>query len=131
MTKENTGQNQIEFIYKWIRQTRSPWDSDVYRICWYFDHESKNYIYEHKNELLQTNGFSISKTLSELIPDELKKRYFEASERGFIFSVFADEITNYIFDDINITEEDFVNTFGLPKLTYFDEVSFEAWHNLI
>ena len=91
--KNKDNNNQIEFIYKWIRATRSPWkDSDQFRICWYFDEKTKDYIYEHKDELFRCNGFSISKGLAEQLPDELKERYFEPSDRGLLFIIFCSQI---------------------------------------
>ena len=65
------------------------------------------------------NGFSISAGLSEQLPEEIKKRYFGAGERGLLFIAFLSEITNYILDDLSVTEDDFLDIFGLPKTAYF------------
>jgi len=131
MTKENTQQNQIDFIHRWVRKTRSPFENDTYRICWYFNHETKNYLYEHKNEMLKCNGFSISKGLAEKLPIELQERYFEADGRGLLFVVFGREIKNYINSDSSVSDEDFIDLFGLSKKRFFDESSFDEWENLI
>lgn len=122
--------NQIEFIYRWKRNTRSPWDTDAIRVAWYFDDE-KNYIYEHKDELFRCNGFSISKGLSEKLPEDLQNRYFEADERGLLFILFGSQIMTFILGDKTITEREFVNLFGVPKTVYFSEFAIENWENLI
>lgn len=128
---EDTQHNQINFIHKWIRKTRSPWDSDAYRVCWYFDHDSKNYIYEHKDDMLKCNGFSVSKGLAEKLPIELQERYFEPNGRGLLFVVFGSEIMDYIVNGKAVSDEDFIGLFGLSKKGFFAESSFDDWDNLI
>lgn len=129
--QQGTQQNQIDFIHRWVRKSRSPFENDTYRICWYFNHETKDYIYEHKNEMLKCNGFSISLGFCERLPDELQKRYFEADERGLLFVVFGDEIMKHILNDSSISEDHFISIYGISKAMYFSKSSFDGWGNLI
>lgn len=129
--QQGTQQNQIDFIHRWVRKTRSPFENDTYRICWYFNHETKDYIYEHKNKMLKCNGFSISKGLSEKLPNELKERYFDAEGRGLLFVVFGSEIMNYVINGDAVSDDDFLGLFGLSKKGFFADSSFDDWDNLI
>ncbi len=131
MKEKGTQDDQIDFIHRWVRKTRSPFENDTYRICWYFNHETKDYLYEHKNEMLKCNGFSVSKGLAEKLPIELQERYFEADGRGLLFVVFGREIKNYMNSDLSVSDEDFLDLFGLSKKRFFDESSFEDWESLI
>lgn len=126
-----TSQNQIPFIHQWVRATRSPFEDDKFRVCWYFNHDTKDYIYEHKNAMFQCNGFSLSKGLCKKLPEELQKRYFDADERGFLFVVLGDDIMEYIHDDASVTEETFQGIFGQSKSAYFAQTSFDEWEDLI
>ena len=49
MTKKtNNTDLQITFIPQFKRSARTEWP-DKFRICWYFNSETLDYIYEHKN----------------------------------------------------------------------------------
>ena len=50
MTKKtNNTDLQITFIHQFKRSTRTEWP-DKFRVCWYFNPETLDYVYEHKNE---------------------------------------------------------------------------------
>jgi hypothetical protein len=129
--KQGTQQNQIDFIHRWVRKTRSPFENDTYRICWYFNHETKDYLYEHKNDMLKCNGFSVSKGLAEKLPIELQERYFEPDGRGLLFVVFGSEIMDYVVNGEAVSDEDFLGLVGLSKKGYFAQSSFDVWDSLI
>lgn len=131
MKNQDNNSNQIDFIHKWVRKTRSPFENDTYRICWYFNHKTKDYLYEHKNDMLRSNGFSISAGLSEQLPEEFQKRYFGAGERGLLFIAFGTEIMNYVFNDLSVSDDQFLDIFGLSKTAYLSESSYDCWENLI
>ena len=51
MTKKTINTDlQITFIHQFKRSTRTEWP-DKFRVCWYFNPETLDYIYEHKNEM--------------------------------------------------------------------------------
>lgn len=126
-----TNNDQIPFIHLFTRKTRTPdhWD-DRFRVCWYFDSDSLDYIYEHKNEHFQTNGFVLSKGLLEQLPEELQKKYFEPDERGLIFSVFGDLMHEYLQAG-SVSDSEFISTFGISKSRYFNEEAFNEFEELI
>ena len=76
MTKKTSKRDlQITFIHQFKRATRTEWP-DKFRVCWHFNPESLDYIYEHKDEKFITNGFVLSDGLAKQLPEELRKRYF-------------------------------------------------------
>ena len=131
MKSVDNQKTKIDFIHPWVRKTRSPFENDTYRVCWYFNHETMDYIYEHKNEKLCCNGFSISAGLCEQMPDEFQKRYFGAGDRGLLFIAFGTEIAAYIFSEASVTDDEFLDIFGLSKTAYFAESSFDSWEKLV
>ncbi len=54
--KTNTRDLNIKFIHQFKRSTRTEWP-DKFRLCWFFDPNTLDYIYEHKDEYFITNGF--------------------------------------------------------------------------
>ena len=81
MTKKTPKRDlQITFIHQFKRATRTEWP-DKFRVCWHFNPESLDYIYEHKDEKFITNGFVLSDGLVQQLPEELRKKYFTPSER--------------------------------------------------
>lgn len=104
---------QITFIHQFKRATRTAWP-DKFRLCWYFNPENLDYVYEHKNEQFITNGFVISDGLANQLPEEFRKKYFELQIVGFINS---DEV-----DD-----GEFENVFGVTKHRYFSAEAIDEW----
>ena len=73
MTKKTQKRDlQITFIHQFKRATRTAWP-DKFRLCWYFNPETLDYVYEHKNEQFVTNGFVISDGLANQLPEEFRK----------------------------------------------------------
>lgn len=130
MTKKtNNTDLQITFIHQFKRSTRTEWP-DKFRICWYFNPETLDYIYEHKNEMFVTNGFILSDGLKEQLPEEFRKKYFEPNERCLLFLLFELQITNFI-DSEEVDEYEFENVFGLSKRRYFSAEAIDEWSEQI
>ncbi|GAB5381576.1 MAG: hypothetical protein Alis3KO_07760 [Aliiglaciecola sp.] len=125
-----TENDQTPFIHLFTRKTRTPehWD-DRFRVCWYFDSDSLDYIYEHKNERFQTNGFVLSKGLVEQLPEELQSKFFEANERGLIFSVFGSIMQKYLAE--NVTDEELFSIFGISKKRCFSSEAYDEFEEMI
>lgn len=126
-----TNKDQIPFIHQFKRETRTPesW-KDKFRVCWFFNPNTLDYIYEHKDEKFRTNGFVLSKGFVEQLPDELRKKFFEANERGLIFSVFGSMMLEYILTD-SVSDIEFVSIFGLSKSRYFNQEAFDEFEAVI
>ncbi len=126
-----TENDQTPFIHLFTRKTRTPehWQ-DRFRICWYFNPDTLDYIYEHKNEQFQTNGLVLSKGLLEQLPEEFQKKFFEPKERGLIFCVFGELMHEYLQAG-SVTDSEFISTFGVSKLRYFNEEAFNEFEELI
>lgn len=123
--KTNKHDLQITFIHQFKRATRTDWD-DKFRIAWYFNSDTLDYIYEHKDEKFRTNGFVLSDRLVEQLPDEFKKKYFLASERCLVFLLFEFQITQFISSD-KVDELEFERVFGVSKRRYFSEEAINEW----
>ena len=128
---KKTSKDQIPFIHLFTRKTRTPehWD-DHFRVCWYFNSDTLDYIYEHKNERFQSNGFVISRGMVQLLPEELQQKFFEPTERGLIFCIFGETMREYIQDDV-VSDGEFISTFGVSKRRYFNEEAFTEFEELI
>lgn len=126
-----TENDQTPFIHLFTRKTRTPehW-CDRFRVCWYFNSDSLDYIYEHKNERFQTNGFVLSKSLLEQLPEELQKKFFEPKERGLIFCVFGELMHEYLQAG-SVSDSEFISTFGVSKSRYFNEEAFNEYEEMI
>jgi len=126
MTKKpNTRDLKITFIHQFKRATRTEWD-DKFRITWYFNPDTLDYVYEHKNENFCTNGFVVSDRLIEQLPDEFQKKYFLPAERCLVFLLFELQISQFIkSDEVNDTE--FENTFGVSKRRFFSDDAIDEW----
>ena len=82
MTKKTQKRDlQIMFIHQFKRATRTPWP-DKFRLCWYFNPETLDYVYEHKNEQFVTNGFVIEE-IFRAIGEVLIVLIIRASNRWF------------------------------------------------
>lgn len=130
MTKKtNNTDLQITFIHQFKRSTRTEWP-DKFRVCWYFNPETLDYIYEHKNEMFVTNGFVLSDGLKEKLPEEFRKKYFEPSERCLLFLFFELQIVNFMNSE-EVDEYEFENVFGLSKRRYFSAEAIDEWSEQI
>ena len=126
-----TKNDQTPFIHLFTRKTRTPehWQ-DRFRVCWYFNSNTLDYIYEHKNERFQTNGFVLSKGLLEQLPEEFHKKFFEPKERGLIFCVFGEMMHEYLQAG-SVSDSEFISTFGVSKSRYFNEEAFNEFEEMI
>ena len=119
MTKKpNTRDLKITFIHQFKRATRTEWD-DKFRITWYFNPDTLDYVYEHKNENFCTNGFVVSDRLIEQLPDEFQKKYFLPAERCLVFLLFVFFLTTQLMSGLNrsnYSEGCFAALFPLSKL---------------
>ena len=116
---------QITFIHQFKRATRSEWP-DKFRLCWYFNTETLDYIYEHKDEKFVTNGFVLSDALNKQLPEEFRKKYFEPHERCLLFLIFELQIVNFINSD-KVDDAEFENVFGVTKTRYFSDEAINEW----
>jgi hypothetical protein len=115
----------ITFIHQFKRSTRTEWD-DKFRVCWYFDPKTLDYIYEHKDDRFMTNGFVLSNRLAEQLPEELRKKYFAPNERCLLFLIFEQQIVQFINSDI-VNDLEFLNVFGVSKSRYFSVDAIDEW----
>lgn len=120
---------QITFIHQFKRATRSEWP-DKFRVCWYFNPETLDYIYEHKDEKFVTNGFVLSSALHQQLPEEFRKKYFEPHERCLLFIIFELEIVDFINSD-KVSDAEFENVFGVTKTRYFSDEAINEWTDQI
>lgn len=123
--KTNTSDLQITFVHQFKRSTRTEW-ADKFRITWYFNPATLDYIYEHKDDKFKTNGFVLSDGLVQQLPEELQKKYFLPHERCFIFLLFELQITEFINSE-EVNDDEFENVFGLSKRRYFSVESIDDW----
>lgn len=130
MTKKTQQRDlQITFIHKFIRSTRTEWP-DKFRICWYFNPETLDYIYEHKDEKFVTNGFVLSDGLVQQLPEELRKKFFTPSERCLLFLIFEIQIISFINSE-EVDDQEFENVFGVSKTRYFSADAINEWSEQI
>ena len=88
MTKKTNARDlNIKFIHQFKRSTRTEWP-DKFRVCWFFEQNTLDYIYEHKDECFVTNGFVLSDALVKQLPEGYRKKYFEAIFGQPLFSSF-------------------------------------------
>lgn len=123
--KTNTRDLNIKFIHQFKRSTRTEWP-DKYRLCWFFDPNTLDYIYEHKDEYFITNGFVLSDALVQQLPEGFQKKYFEPHERCLLFLLFEIQIVNFINSDV-VGSDEFENTFGVSKKRYFSAEAIDEW----
>ncbi len=116
---------QITFIHQFKRATRSEWP-DKFRLCWYFNPETLDYIYEHKDEKFVTNGFVLSDMLYQQLPEEFRKKYFAPHERCLLFLIFELQIVDFINSD-KVDDAEFENVFGVTKNRYFSDEAINEW----
>lgn len=123
---------QIAFVHTFQRKTRTPehWH-DKFRICWCFNADSLDYIYEHKDAQFRTNGFVLSKKFVSQLPVEFQKKYFEPNERGLIFAAFFSEIKQFIESDECVSEAEFIDIFGCTPMRYFSDNAFDDYERMI
>jgi len=127
--KTNNTDLQITFIHQFKRSTRTEWP-DKFRIAWYFNSDTLDYIYEHKDEKFRTNGFVLSDRLVELLPTEFKKKYFLACERCLLFLLFEFQINQFINSDL-VDDLEFERVFGVSKRRYFSDEAIDEWTDQI
>ena len=120
---------QITFIHQFKRSTRTEWP-DKYRVCWYFNADTLDYIYEHKDEKFVTNGFVLSDGLVQQLPEEFRKKYFPPSERCLLFLIFELQIVNFINSE-EVDDQEFENVFGVSKVRYFSDEAIDEWSEQI
>lgn len=126
MTKKTSKRDlQITFIHQFKRSTRTEWP-DKFRVCWYFNTETLDYIYEHKDERFITNGFVLSDGLVQQLPDEFRKKYFTPNERCLLFLLFELQIVQFINSE-EVDDMDFENVFGVTKSRYFSDEAIDEW----
>lgn len=130
MTKKTSKRDlQITFIHQFKRATRTEWP-DKFRVCWHFNPESLDYIYEHKDEKFITNGFVLSDGLVQQLPEELRKKYFTPSERCLLFLFFELQISEFI-NSKEVDDIEFENVFGVSKKRYFSVEAIDEWSEQI
>jgi hypothetical protein len=116
-TKDNKV-TEFNWRYKLLRKSKTPTNSkDCLRICWFFDEESKQAIYEYRDERGGTTCFAVTNILQRELPDFMSKKYFYPDERALLFGYFFDEIK--IFVNKNVGHEDFFNFCGVTKKVFF------------
>ena len=123
--KTNTRDLNIRFIHQFKRSTRTEWP-DRFRLCWFFDPNSLDYIYEHKNEHFITNGFVLSDALVKQLPEGFQRKYFEPCERCLLFLLFEVQIVNFVNSEF-VDSDEFENTFGVSKKRYFSTEAIDEW----
>ena len=123
--KTDTQDLNIKFIHQFKRSTRTEWP-DKFRLCWFFDPNTLDYIYEHKDETFVTNGFVLSDALVNQLPEGFQKKYFEPHERCLLFLLFEIQIVNFINSDV-VDSDEFENTFGVSKNRYFSTEAIDEW----
>ncbi len=97
MKNKSTKSEKINWRYKLLRKSKTPTkDDDCLRICWYFDEESTQAIYEYRDESGKTTCFAISNLLQQELPEFMSKKYFYPDERALIFGYFFDEMRDFI-----------------------------------
>tara|TARA_E500000331_G_scaffold349452_1_gene392675 strand:+ start:576 stop:977 length:402 start_codon:yes stop_codon:yes gene_type:complete len=126
MTKKTNARDlNIKFIHQFKRSTRTEW-ADKFRVCWFFEPNTLDYIYEHKDECFITNGFVLSDALVKQLPEGYRKKYFEAHERCLLFLLFEEIIVNFINSEF-VDSDEFENAFGVSKRRYFSDDAIEEW----
>jgi len=113
----------IKWLHKLVKKSRTPW-ADALRICWFFDEETKQAIYEYRNDKGGTNGFAIISRLKEQLPEHMNQKYFSKDERALVFGCFFTEISEFIDDHVD--ESDFFNFTGVTLETFFSTESYES-----
>jgi hypothetical protein len=116
MTKKTqTRDLQITFIYQFKKATKTAWP-DKFRLCWYFNPETLDYVYEHKNKQFVTNGFVISDGLANQLPEELRMKYLDLSERCLLLEL---QIVSFINLDDYKTGKVFTSVlnFGFTRIS--------------
>ena len=99
MTKQTQNRDlQITFIHQFKRATRTAWP-DKFRLFWYFNPETLDYVYEHKKE---------------------------PSERCLLFLLFELQIVGFINSD-EVDDGEFENVFGVTKHRYFSAEAIDEW----
>jgi hypothetical protein len=117
----------IKWLHKLVKKSRTPWANDspdALRICWFFDDETKQAIYEYRNDKAGTSGFAITSKLQEQLPEHMNQKYFSKDERALVFGYFFTEISEFINDHVN--ESDFFNFTGVTKETFFSTQNYES-----
>ena len=125
-TKEKA--TPFKWIHKMIKQSRTPWakqSPDALRILWFFDEETKQAIYEYRDDEGKTNGFAITAQLQKQLPEDMNQKYFSAEERSVVFGFFFDEITQFVDD--NVDEIDFFNFTGVTKTVFSSTENYESF----
>jgi hypothetical protein len=120
-----TKNEKINWRYKLLRKSKTPTKFDDHlRICWYFDEDSKQAIYEYRDECGSTNCFAITNLLQQELPELMSKKYFYPDERALIFGYFFDEINTFISS--NIADAELFNFCGVTKEIFFSIENHDA-----
>ena len=118
MTKKTNARDlNIKFIHQFKRSTRTEWP-DKFRVCWFFEQNTLDYIYEHKDECFVTNGVGLSDALVKQIPEGYRKKYFEAHERCLLFLLFEEKIVNFINSEF-VDSDEFA---AIPNIEIFSRL---------
>ena len=126
MKKEDKQHKQpVIWIHFLKRKSKTPFTDDAVRICWHLDIVTKQGIYEYRNSAGATSGFAITRDLQKQLPKGYNQKYFDASQRAFLFSFFYNEIHDFIMD--NIDDLTFFNFTGVSKNIFFGLESLENW----
>ena len=118
---------KFKWLHKLVKKSRTPWTSDTpdaLRICWYFDEETKQAIYEYRNDIGYTNGFALTSILQAQLPEHINQKYFSKDERAVVFGYFFTEISEFVTAHIN--EGVFFNFTGVTKEVFFSIESYES-----
>ncbi|AEE22834.1 hypothetical protein Glaag_1888 [Glaciecola sp. 4H-3-7+YE-5] len=99
-------------------------------VCRYFNPETLDYIYEHKDKKFVTNGFVLASALYQQLPEEFRKKYFEPHERCLLFIIFELAIVDFINSD-KVSDTEFENVFGVTKTRYFSDEAINEWTDQI
>lgn len=126
-----TKATQFKWIHKMIKQSRTPWSKtspDDLRILWFFDEDTKQAIYEYRNEKGGTNGFAITSLLQEQLPQDMNEKYFSNEQRAVVFGFFFNEITKFVDD--NVGQMEFYNFTGVTKAVFSSTENYESFLEL-
>ena len=126
-----TKSTPFKWIHKMVKQSRTPWTKkspDDLRILWFFDEETKQAIYEYRNDKGGTNGFAITSLLQQQLPQDISEKYFTNKQRAIVFGFFFTEITEFVND--NVDEIDFCNFTGVTKAVFSSTDNYESYLEL-
>ncbi len=123
-----------QFIRKYKRASKSPWDNDASTILLLADIVNSdkelelafsNYIYLHRDLVGRALGISISVALVEQHP-EFESRYLEGIEMYAFLIMYVDEITEFC----SLFTDEFESIFLLEPRNFF-EAAEQRWFSIL